>query len=134
MTKTAKMLDIPLPVEVVVDVAPASSLRVRLTLGTMLMRIRVVDNAARPVETHLERLMTIADVLKPVDLRLVGKEGGAYRMDRSIAPSLIVEAPLLVQVVEEFRVRCCTPEVEVSNFKVRPDCRSQLRRGSSLLD
>ena len=105
---------VPLEIKVVVGIAPALAGGVSVTLRTMLP-------SARPRETHLKGLVTVANILEPVDLVLWRKQGRRDRVDRRVSPALIVETSLLVEVLEKVEIRLGAPEVEVADFKVAPD-------------
>lgn len=62
--------------------------------------------------------MTVSNIVKPMDLRLVGEKSGTNRVYRSVSPSLIVEAALFVEIIEELGVRLRPPEVQVSDLEV----------------
>ena len=84
---------------------PALPLRVCLTLRTML-----------------EWLMSVSNIVEEVDLIFAREEGGADGMNRRVAPSLVVEPALGIEVLEELAVRLAAPEVEVSDLEIAPDC------------
>lgn len=65
--------------------------------------------------------MTVSNIIKPVDLGLVGEQGRSDGMDGSISPSFIVESTPPIEKFKEFAVWFRTPEVEISDFKVGPD-------------
>jgi hypothetical protein len=58
--------------------------------------------------------MSVPDVVKEVDLLLLGEQCRTDGMNRRIAPSLIVEATGVVKVLEEVHVRLGAPEVETA--------------------
>ena len=65
-------------------------------------------------QTHLKRLMSVPNVVKPVNLAFVGKHGNRDRMNRSIAPSFVVETSSTIQVVKEIIVSFGTEEAKIS--------------------
>ena len=95
---------VPLPVERVLGVAVALSALVCLARGAVL-----------------ERLVAVSNVVEPVELPLVRKEGCADRVHGRVAPALIVEAAGVVEELKVLGVRLAAPEAEVSNLKVGPD-------------
>jgi hypothetical protein len=56
-----------------------------------------------------------------MDLVFRQENSGTDTVDRSVAPSLVKEASVLVELVEEVRVGLASPEIEVTNLKVRPE-------------
>jgi hypothetical protein len=69
----------------------------------------------------LERLVLVPDILKPMYLLFLRKQRRSDGMDGRIPPSFIVEPTGFVEVFKEGHVCIGTPEVQVTNFKVRPD-------------
>lgn len=69
-----------------------------------------------------KRLVLIPNIIEEMNLVLSGKERGADRVHGSITPAFVVESTLGVEVLEVFGVGFATPEVEVANFEVGPDC------------
>ena len=88
---------VPLPVKVIVRVAPAVSSRVCIALRAVL-----------------ERLVSISDIVEEVDLLLLGEKRSANGVHRRISPSLVVEPSGLFKVVEEVRIGLRAPESQVS--------------------
>jgi len=69
----------------------------------------------------LEGLMLIANVVEEVYLVLLGEKRSADAVHWGISPSLVVEAALLVQEVEELHVSFAAPQIEVTYLEVAPD-------------
>ncbi len=92
--------------------------------------------------TVLERFVPVANVLEEVDLVFPSEQRGTDAMNRCISPSLrkeswfsrfhairyavsthlVVEPALLVEEVKEFHVSLPSPEVQIANFEITPDC------------
>jgi hypothetical protein len=124
--------DVPFPVKVVVDIAPASVLGMSFTLRAVLYGASVTirshqfipfKDTETPMQqgrrgggasTHLEWLVTIPDILKEVDLVLFGKQRSTNGVHRRIAPSLVVEPSGLVEMFEEIHVGLRSPELEAA--------------------
>ena len=66
--------------------------------------------------------MPVPDIREEVELVFGCKQSSTDRVNGGITPSFIVKATGLVEMVEEFAVRLSSPEVEVADFKVGPDC------------
>lgn len=92
------------PTKVLVNVAPALSARVRISLWAVL-----------------ERIVLITNIVEEMDLVLFRKQRCADAMHWCISPPLIVETTLLIEEIKEFHVSFATPEVEVTDLKVTPD-------------
>lgn len=58
--------------------------------------------------------MSVADVVKEMDLILPSEQGCSDRVDRRITPPLVIEAACFVQVFEEFHIRLRPPEVQIT--------------------
>lgn len=69
----------------------------------------------------LEGFVSVTNFLEEVDLILPGEESSPNAVYGGVSPSLIVEATLLIEIVEIFAISFATPEVQISNFKVTPD-------------
>jgi hypothetical protein len=67
---------------------------------------------------HLERFMTVSNIVEPMYLRFVREQGSTDRVYRRISPPFVVETALFVQVIEELGVRCGPPEIQISDFEV----------------
>lgn len=114
----------PFPIKVVVDITPTSSSSVSVALWTVLHIVSVGRQRSNSVDlTCLERFVTVSNIVKPVDLRLVGEQSSADRVDRRVSPSLVIETTLFVEVIKELAIRFRTPKVEIPDLKVGPDCR-----------
>jgi len=79
------------------------------------------------VDSHLlaswamgEGDVVVGDVLEEMDLVLWQQEAGSDGMDRRIAPTLVEEPAVLVELVEEINVSLRSKPVEVSDLEVRP--------------
>ena len=72
-----------------------------VALRTMLRCQRVVCR----VWTHLKWLMPVPDILKEMNLALVGEKSSCNRVNGSISPAFIVESSGLVEVVEILEIR-----------------------------
>ena len=66
--------------------------------------------------------MPISDVAEEVDLVLASEERSTNTMHGRVAPPLVIKPPFLVEVVEILCVRFPTPEVEVADLEIGPDC------------
>lgn len=62
--------------------------------------------------------MLVPNFVEEVDLALRRKQRDGQRMDRRVAPSLVVEAALSLEVIEVGRVGLAAPEVHVRDFEV----------------
>jgi len=71
--------------------------------------------------TVLEGLVAIADIVEEVDLILARKECGANRVHGGVAPALVVEAPLRIEMLEKLHICLTPPQVEVADLKVGPE-------------
>lgn len=91
--------------------------------------------------TVRERIMFVPDFLEKVDAVLAPEEGRADRVHGRVAPTLftrqvtqfrdlllsrrgtylVVEAALMIEVVEERRVGLSAPQVHIGNLKVIED-------------
>jgi hypothetical protein len=56
-----------------------------------------------------------------MDLVFGQENAGADTVDRCVTPSLVEEASILVELVEEILVGLAPPEIEVTDLKVRPE-------------
>lgn len=65
--------------------------------------------------------MPVPDILEEVNLILVGEKSCTDGMHRRITPTLVVEATLAIEMLEEFGVCLAAPKVEVADFEVGPD-------------
>ncbi len=58
--------------------------------------------------------MSVPDVVEEVDLVFPREQSRPDRVDRCIAPSLVVETARFVQMFEELHIRLRSPEVQVA--------------------
>lgn len=63
----------------------------------------------------------VGDIIEEVDFVLVKGETGADGMDGRVAPALVEESAVLVQLVEEVGVGRAAQPIEVADFKVGPE-------------
>ena len=66
------------------------------------------------------------------NLFLLREERGADGVHGRVAPALVVESALLVEVLEELHVGLAPPEVQVANLEVGPDWERRERREVSM--
>lgn len=71
--------------------------------------------------TPLEWLVSVPNVREEVKLVLRCEQSSADGVNWCVAPTLVVEAACLVEVVEEFAIGFASPEVEVANLEVTPN-------------
>lgn len=64
--------------------------------------------------------MSVRNFIEEVHLVLVEHKGDRNTMNRSIAPSFIEKATILIQEVEEVKIFLRSEEVQITDFKVRP--------------
>lgn len=67
-----------------------------------------------------ERNMVIGNVVEEVNLVFLEEQPRSDRVYRSITPSLIEEAAILVELVEVIRVGLGSKPIEIPNFEVGP--------------
>lgn len=68
------------------------------------------------------RIMLVPHIAEKVDLVLWQEQRSRDGVHRGVSPPLVVEPALRVEVVEEGLIGVATPEIEVSDLKVAPDC------------
>ena len=76
--------------------------------------------------------MSVANIIEKVNLILSREKCGPNRMYWRVAPSFVVETAALIQMLEKVHIRLRSPEIEVANFEVRPDCCKQILAISSI--
>ena len=69
----------------------------------------------------LERFVAVANVMEEVQLVLRREERRANRVHGRITPTFIVKPAGTVEVFEELAVSLASPEVKVTDLKVRPN-------------
>lgn len=67
-----------------------------------------------------ERDMVIGNVVEEVNLVFLEEQTSGDRVYRSITPSLVEEAAILVELVEVIRVGLGSKPIEIPNFEVGP--------------
>ena len=94
----------------------------RLTEILVLRTPTLSSRVLLALRAMLEGLVPVPDVAEEVDLVLVCEKSSANGVHGRVAPAFVVEATLLVEVVKELGVCLSTPEIEVADLKVGPDC------------
>lgn len=74
--------------------------------------------------------MSVSNIFEEVNLVFGREQSSGDRMDRRIAPPFIIEASLLVEVIEKVDIRLGPPEVEIADLKVGPDYVSGFNKDS----
>ena len=64
--------------------------------------------------------MPIAYVVEELNLFFLEQETSSDRMNGSVAPSLVEETAVLIQLLEEVDIRFRSEPIEVSDFEVGP--------------
>lgn len=64
--------------------------------------------------------MIVSDIVEEVDLVLLEHETGGDRMNRSVTPSFVEEAPVLIEGFEEIKVGLGAEPVKVADLEVGP--------------
>ena len=62
----------------------------------------------------------VGDIVEEMNLALVKKKSGRDRMDGSVPPSFVEEAPFMIQMFEEVHVCRRTKPVEIGNLEIGP--------------
>lgn len=97
------------------------------------------------LRTMLERLMSVSDIIEEMNLIFLREECGADAVHRRVSPSLernkikssvcetiyarkkesnlVVKSAFLVEELKVFAIRLASPEPQVGDFEVAPDCR-----------
>ena len=70
-----------------------------------------------------EWYVIVCNVVEEVDLVLGEHQASPYRVHRRIAPSLVEETTVLVQLLEEVNVGLRSQPVEVTNLEIGPLCK-----------
>lgn len=73
------------------------------------------------LRTPLERLVSVPNVREEVELVLRCEQSSANGVNWCVAPTFVVEAACLVEVVEEFAIGFASPKVEVADLEVTPN-------------
>jgi hypothetical protein len=67
-----------------------------------------------------ERDVIVSYIVEEVDLILLKHESGRYRVDGRIAPPLVEETAIIIQLSEEVNVGLGAEPVQVTDFEVGP--------------
>ena len=69
----------------------------------------------------LEWLMPVPNIVEEINLVLLREECRSNTVDRSITPTFIVEATLLVKEIEKLLITFGSPQVKITDLEVAPD-------------
>jgi hypothetical protein len=69
----------------------------------------------------LEGFMSVTNLFEEVNLILPGEERSSKAVNGSISPAFVVEATLLVKMLEVLCVSLPAPEVKISDLEITPD-------------
>lgn len=72
--------------------------------------------------TMHERLMLVPNIIEEMNLVLAREQCGSNGVHWCVAPTFVVETAFGVKMVEVFGISFGTPEAEVADFKIGPDC------------
>ena len=72
------------------------------------------------IGTVREGYMPVPDVVKEMNLVLVQHQTGSNGMNGRVSPSLVEEAAILVQLVEEVEIWLRSQPVEIADLEVGP--------------
>ena len=106
-----------------------NSIKADATLTRISLPVKVVRRLTRAFLVDLQLIacravgegdMVIANLIEEMNLFLLQGQGGGDGVDRSIAPSFVEEAAILVEGVEKVCICLGTEPVGTGDFKIRP--------------
>lgn len=70
--------------------------------------------------TMCKRIVSVANVIKEVNFRLVEENGSSYRMNRRITPSFVEETTCSIKVLKVSKIGGSAQPIQISYLKVGP--------------